>query len=253
MKRSAIAIGLLLLFGAVRLPLEIRLQKEQQQAGFNSVQTLSLRQKIGQESFIAALSGFRSLVAALLYIDVYDSWQRLEWGTMAGKLHTITTLQPKSTLYWDMAGWHMGWNAYIAALEDKKQPSKTLRELKARGYLEEARKFYTEGIENNPDNAELWGALGRLEGDKFEDHLAASKAFAAAASKPNALPYLARRSAYELAQVPGHEQEAYDRLKALYDKGEKEHLPALITNLKQLEEKLGIPADQRIKEEDSSH
>ncbi len=57
MKRPAIAIGLLLVFGAARLPLELHLQKEQQQAGFNSVRTLSLRQKISQESFIAALSG----------------------------------------------------------------------------------------------------------------------------------------------------------------------------------------------------
>jgi hypothetical protein len=249
MKRAVIAIVLLLLFGAARLPYEIHLQKIQQAAGFNSATlNLPLRQQLGQMSFVAALSGFRSLVAAVLYIEAYETWQKLEWGRLAGLLQTVTTLQPKSTLYWDMAAWHMAWNASVAAMENKDQPSKILREREARKYWELGKKFYEDGLRNNPDSAELWKNLAILERDKFQDHAAASKAFEMSSTKPNAYGYTKRFAAYELAQVPGQERAAYDKLKALYDLSESEHSPTLIHTLKELEEKLGIPADQRIKE-----
>lgn len=248
-RRIAIAIALLLVFGAARLPLEIGLQKEQRAAGFHSVATLTLRDQISQNGFIAALSGFRSLVAAVLWIEAQTAWENVEWGRMAGIFRTVTTLQPKSTVYWDMSAWHMAYNAAVAALENKeKQPSEILRQREERHYWELGRKFYEDGIRNNPDSAALWAGLGRIESQKFEDHAAASKAFLAAASKPDALPYLRRMGAYELAQVPGREKEAYALLKSIYDEGEKERMPSLIRFLKQLEEKLGIPADQRIKE-----
>ncbi|MGH8048234.1 MAG: hypothetical protein ACREKL_13410 [Chthoniobacterales bacterium] len=250
MKRVSIAIALLLLFGAARLPMEIHLQKEQQAAGFNSVSPRTLRQKVGQQGFIAALSGFRSLVAAVLWLEAQDAWEKIEWGRMDGIFQTVTTLQPKSPLYWDMSAWHMAWNAAHAALEDeKKQPSKILRERDERHYWERGRQYYEEGMRNNPDSALLAGNLGVLERDKFEDHAAAAKAFDIAASKEVTRPYWKRAAAYEIAKIPGREREAYDRLKSYYDQSEKERLPAVIATIKRLEEKLGIPADQRIKED----
>lgn len=249
MRRAAIAIVLLLLFGAARLPCEIHLQKLQQQEGFNSASlNLPLRQQLGQMSFVAALSGFRSLVAAVLYIEAYEAWEKLEWGRMAGLLQTVTTLQPKSVLYWDMAGWHMAWNASRAALENKAQSSEILREREERKYFALGKKFYEDGLRNNPDSSELWARYGDLLRQKYEDHEAAAKAYDASASKPDARPFLRRMAAYELAKVPGKEREAYDRVKALYDEGPKERTPGLVHTLEQLEEKLGIPADQRIKE-----
>jgi hypothetical protein len=249
MKRAVIAILLLLLFGAARLPYEIHLQKIQRQEGFNSASlTLPLRQQLGQMSFVAALSGFRSLVAAVLYIEAYEAWQKIEWGRMAGLLQTVTILQPKSVLYWDMAGWHMAWNAAVAAMNNKSQPSEVLRRREQREYWELGKKFYEDGLRNNPDSSELWARYGDLLRQQFEDHPAAVKAYDTAATKPNARPFLRRIATYELAQVPGRERETYDRLKALYDEGGTERQPTLIRLLKQFEEKLGIPADQRIKE-----
>jgi hypothetical protein len=248
MKRVAIALALLLVFGAVRLPLEIGLQKEQRAAGFHSVPTLTLREQVSQNGFIAALSGFRSLVAAVMWIEAQTAWERLEWGRMAGLFRTVTTLQPKSTLYWDMSAWHMGYNASVAARDDKeKQPSEILRQRDERHYWELARTFYKDGIRNNPDSSQLWTNLGHLERQKFQDHAAAAQAYTTAATKPDSLPYLRRLGAYELAQVPGKEKEAYALLKSLYDESEKNHVPTLLTTLKQLEEKLGIPPSQRIK------
>ncbi len=253
MKRIVIALALLLIFGGVRLPLEIHLEKLQQAEGFHSAAlNLPLRQQLGQMSFIAALSGFRSLVAVILWIEAHEAFQRVEWGRVAGMLNTVTTLQPKSTLYWDMSAWHMAYNASVYALDDvKKEQSPTLRAIEARRYWDIGKKMLENGIENNPDSSTLYASLGRLYADKYEDHLAASKAFSTAAAKPEALPYMQRRAAIELSKVPGQEPETYRQMKALYDSNPQNRVPTLITTLKRLEEKLGIPADQRIKEDNA--
>lgn len=250
MKRAIIAVVILLLFGGARLPLETHLSREQVAAGFHGTELgLPLRQQIGQMGFVAALSGFRSLVAAVLWIEAHSAWENVEWGRMAGLFQTVTTLQPKSTLYWDMSAWQMAWNASYAALENKKkQPSAALREREARQYYELGKKFYEDGIKSNPDSGELWQKLAILERDKFQNHAASAQAFLTAAEKPDARPYYRRMAAYEMAKVPGREREAYDLMKELYREGKDQHLPTLIKGLKTLEEKLGVPADQRIKE-----
>ena len=90
----------------------------------------------------------------------------------------------------------------------------------------------------------------RLYRDKYNDHLDASACFAKAATLPGAPGYDRRFSAYELSYCDGHEREAYEQLRGLYDEGEKERLPTLISRLKYLEEKLNIPIEQRIPDPD---
>ncbi len=248
MKRAAIAIAALLLFGGARLPLEIHLANAQAAGGFHGTELdLPLRQQVGQMGFVAALSGFRSLVAAVLWIQAHAAWEKVEWGRMAGLFQTVTTLQPKSILYWDMSAWQMAWNASVAALEDKRQPSEVLRQREQRKYFELGRKFYEEGLRSNPDSGELWQKFAILERDKFQDHAAAAQAFLTAAGKADARPYYRRMAAYEIAQIPGREREAYDLMKSLYAEGVEQRRLRLIDDLKRLEEKLGVPADQRIK------
>jgi hypothetical protein len=62
------------------------------------------------------------------------------------------------------------------------------------------------------------------------------------------MTYNRRFSAYELSYCEGREREAYERLRQLYDESKKERLPTLIRRLKFLEDKLGIPQEQRIPE-----
>src|SRR5438874_827061 len=122
MRHILVAI-ILLVFGAIKLPIERRLAQEHRAAFFHGEKlNLSLRQQIGQIGFVAALSGFRSVVADFLWIQSQPAWERLEWGKMALIFNNVTALQPRNTMFWDMAAWHMGWNANIAALQDKKQP-----------------------------------------------------------------------------------------------------------------------------------
>ena len=99
-----------------------------------------------------------------------------------------------------------------------------------------------------PDRPELYEALARLYKEKYKDHERAAEYYAKAATLPEAAPWDRRFSAYELSYCEGREREAYERLRSLYDEGKKEQLPTLIKRLKFLEDKLGIPQEQRILE-----
>jgi hypothetical protein len=246
MRRALVVFLSLLLFGAARAPLEHALTETHRRLHFQAVDfNLDLREQLGQLGFVAALSGFRSLVADALFIQAHVAWERTEWGRVLFLFRQITTLRPRAVLFWDMAGWHMAWNASTAAMNDPRQPRQALRLKAAREYFQLGKDFLERGIKNNPERPELYEALARLFRDKYEDHNRASEFFAKAAALPGAHRYAKRFAAYELAQCPGREREAYAQLRALYDRGEEERLPTLLRRLKELELKLDIPPAQR--------
>jgi tetratricopeptide (TPR) repeat protein len=247
MKRGAIIILAILLFGALRVPIEHALLQTHRRFHFRTVDfNLDLRDQVTQLGFVAALSGFRSLVADTLFVQAHVAWERTQWGRVLLLFRQATTLQPRAVLFWDMAAWHMAWNASTAALNDPTQPREALRVKAAREYFQIGKDFLEEGIRNNPDRPELYEALARLYRDKFLDHEKASEFFAKAADVPGAHAYVRRFAAYELAQCPGREREAYGQLRALYDRGEQERLPTLVRRLKELEIKLDIPPAERV-------
>ena len=245
--RAVAVILSVLLFGAARLPLEHTLTETHRELHFRAVDfNLDLREQLGQLGFVAALSGFRSLVADALFIQAHVAWERTEWGRVLLLFQHITTLQPRAILFWDMAAWHMAWNASVAAMNDRNQPRLALRVKAQREYFALGKDFLERGIRNNPDRPELYEALARLYKEKYKDHERASEFFGKAAALPGARTYDRRFSAYELSYCEGREREAYERLRQFYDEGEKERLPTLISRLRFLEDKLGIPQDQRI-------
>jgi hypothetical protein len=253
MLRLVMALIGVLLFGAIRLPVENGIDKQHQQEHLRGVEfNLDLREKLGQLGFIAALSGFRAAIADVLFIQAHVAWENTEWGRVFLLFRQVTTLQPRSILFWDMAGWHMAWNASVAATRDPAQPRQALRVKAQREYFALGKDFFEHGITNNPDNPQLYESLARLYKDKYNDHLRASEYYAKAAARPGAMSYNRRFSAYELSYCEGWEHEAYQRLHQLYDMGPNERLPTLITRLKFLEEKLAIPPEQRIPDPDPS-
>ena len=246
--RNVLALLLLSVFGALLLPWQARLQRLERSANFRTVPIdLTLREQIGQSGFLAALSGFRSPVAAFLWIQAQSAWERTEWGRMAALFDTVTTLEPHMILYWDIAAWHMAWNASAAALQDRRQASEALRERASRQYITLGREILERGIRNNPGNYRLYDSLGRLARDREGDHAAAADAFAKAASIPGSPAYMSRFAGYEASLVPGRQREAYERLLALYKLGELQRLPTLLSTLQSLEVTLGIPAGERIR------
>ncbi len=247
MKTALLVIAALLLFGAAKLPLERAISAHRREHNAAVLRLgLELREQVGQLGVVAALSGFRSVIADFLFIQAHVAWERTEWSRVLLLFRQVTTLQPRSVLFWDMAAWHMAWNASAAALNDPHQPRLALRVKRQREYFDLGRDFLERGIRNNPERPQLYEALARLYREKYKDHEQAAKYFELAASKPGAPSYARRFAAYELSHVAGREQEAYARLLSLYREGEKERLPTLISRLKFLEEKLNIPLDQRI-------
>jgi tetratricopeptide (TPR) repeat protein len=252
MSRGLIAVAILIVVGVVKLPLEHNLAALRRQEHFRGVEfNLDLREKIGQLGFIAALSGFRAIVADALFIQAFSAWENTEWGRMLLLFRHITTLQPRVLLFWDTAAWHMAWNASVAAMNDQKQPRLALRVKAQREYFALGKDFLERGIKNNPDRPDLYEALARLYKEKYKDHERASEFYAKAAALPGAPTFDRRFSAYELSYCEGREREAYERLRHLYNEGPQERLPTLIKRLKFLEEKLGIPQDQRLPDKEN--
>jgi len=240
-------VAALLLFGLARLPVEKSLEAAHRAAHLRTANLdIELREQIGQLAYTAALGGFRSLVAAFLWIDAHTAWEQTAWGRMAGLFQSVTALQPRSLVYWDLASWHMAWNASIAARENPKEPSEFLRRRAEREYQELGRDFLRRGIANNPDRYLLHERLGIMLRDKFADPCGAAEAFSAAAEKPGAPPYIKRLAAYELAACPGREREAYEKLRAIYLLGADERVPRVVTLINELEAKLDIPAAERL-------
>jgi tetratricopeptide (TPR) repeat protein len=247
MKRALVVLTVLLGLGLLKLPIEHNLAALNRQEHFQGVAfNLDLREKIGQLGFIAALSGFRAIVADALFIQAYSAWEDTEWGRMLLLFRQVTTLQPRVMLFWDTAAWHMAWNASVAAMNDQKQPRLALRVKAQREYFALGKDFLERGIKNNPDRPDLYEALARLYKEKYKNHERAAENYAKAAALPGAPTFDRRFSAYELSYCEGREQEAYDQLRHLYDEGPRERLPTLISRLKFLEEKLGIPQERRI-------
>ena len=247
MMRGLVVLAVVIVIGLLKLPVEHDLAALHRQQHFRGVEfNLDLREKLGQLGFIAALSGFRAIVADALFIQAHAAWENTQWGRMLWLFRQITTLQPRVLLFWDTAAWHMAWNASVAAMNDTSQPRQALRVKAQREYFALGKDFLERGIKNNPDRPELYEALARLYKEKYKDHERAAEYYAKAANLAGAAPWDRRFSAYELSYCEGREREAYERLRGLYDEGEKERLPTLIKRLKSLEDKLALPLDQRI-------
>ncbi len=248
MRKTLCILGLLVGFGWVKTPVEHRLLEAQRGAGFQ-LATLSgqIRSQLGQTGFVAALSGFRALMADLLWIRAGAAFDKTEWPRMQLLLHAATQLQPRAVIFWEMAHFHMAYDAaHAMRLNVRGQPSAALRRTAELDYVRIGEDFLKEGIVFNPESATLWQRLGELYSRRKNEPALAAEAYAEAARKPGALKFLRRMSAYELAKVPGREQEAYERLRSLYLEGEQERLPNLLRLLRQLEEKLAVPEASRV-------
>jgi len=255
MKRRLLVLFVALLaFGAVKVPYEEHLERVHRAAFFHGAKLdLGLREQIGQLGFLAALSGFRSLVADALYIHAHAAWERTEWGRMKLDFDAVTALQPRCVLFWDQAAWHMAFNASIAARDNPKQPREALRIRDQRQYWKLGEDYLLRGIANNPERPLLYDRLGFLYREKFKDHCKSAAIYAECAKLPGAPQYAHRFAAYELAQCPGHEREAYELLLALFHKGEDERLPTLLRILGELQEKLNVPPERKVDTRAPSH
>jgi hypothetical protein len=244
---SSLLLAGLLLFGAAKLRFEQELTQEHRLAYFHVAKLdLALREQIGQGAFVAALSGFRSLVADVLWVSADTAYQRYDWARLVLLYNNVTTLQPRVVDFWDGAAWQTAWNAAKFFRTDPDQPREALRIRAERQYVQLGREYLERGVRNNPDSYKLHVSLAFLLKERARDDQASSDEYKIAATFPKALGWENRFAGYELAQVPGKEREAYEQLLTCYNRGREEWVPTLFKTLRALEEKLNIPTAQRV-------
>lgn len=248
-KGRAIGIAVILLWGLVKLPMETAFAERLQRERFGSYKiTANLRQQAGQAGFLAVLSGLRATVADILWIRAHLAWEDRQYPRMKLHFDVCTTLQPRREDFWDVASWHMAYNGSEYARQETLRAGgdQIASKRAAKKFFQIGEAYLLEGVKNCPDSWTLYDRLGTLYRDKFHDPCKAAEAFREASKRPGRLDYTRRFAAYMLAECPGREREAYAQLVSLYNEGKHEWLPTLLAKVQILEEKLGIPNDQRL-------
>jgi hypothetical protein len=238
--KYAILIVALLVFGAVRVPIEAALHRNLQSAGlFPPPLQIGTRDKIGQTSTAVALGGLRTLVATFLNLRAFTFFTERRWADVESTFDLIVDLAPRTRYYWETGSWHM---AYNAAADSELPP---LRRKEAwRSSIHRGRAFLERGVANNPHDWSILANLGFLLSDanKLPAFRDTNEAFAAAADAyrrsyetGNSLAFVKRAWFYALARIEGREADALAMVRQMHAEGPHHRTPTLIVLLFVLE------------------
>lgn len=247
MKRKLQALLVILLLGIVKLPVEEAATSYLRQHRLLSPPPdMGVRDSIGQMGFAASLGGLRSLVASILYLQAYDAWTNIDWAKVDSLFQLITSLQPRFDRYWDEAAWHMAYNAASSYLNNQKLNS-AIRGKLYHDHIQRGLDILHQGIRFNPDSPRLWNTLAETYERRVHDPKKAAESYLEVQRIMKNTRY-GRLAGYQYAQTSDPElwKKGYDLLKASYDRGQRQ--PSLINTIKQLENQLKLPANQRISE-----
>jgi tetratricopeptide (TPR) repeat protein len=251
--RAGLIALLLGLWAPVKVVWEQQITRQQDELRYGGVpMTRALRDQLGQGLTIGVLSGMRSVVADLVWLNVTTAWENQEWFRMGGYINLCTALQPRAPVFWDLGGWQLAWNASVGAAEDHRQPNEMRRIKNSRFWIDKGLDIYLRGLENNPQYWRLWSDTALLYQQRLKDYHKAAYYYQRASELPNAPVYLERFPAimYGLA---GDDQAAYEAWKALWlrltpaQREMKEHWKEKIEeNIRRLETKLSVPKEKRV-------
>jgi hypothetical protein len=249
--RKALAVlGLLLVFGLAKAPFEDGLTRRLVADGLLiETQAANLGGLIGQSAFLAVLGGLRPLVAIYTTLHAFDAWSYREWDTVERDYRIIVTLMPEDIDSWKTGAWHLAYNAAASHYLDESLPEATRLRL-TREWVRKGIAFLEAGIEQHPRSSALHKQLADIYREKVDEPCLAARHYKLAMEGDAPQSFLRRFYGYFLARCPGNEQEAHDYLMALYAEGPGQRLPTLIQRIKELEEKLAIPAPLRIPDPD---
>jgi tetratricopeptide (TPR) repeat protein len=255
-----LAVLLLIVFGAVRMPFEQRIEAGLKAAHFREGVTVpddSMREQLGQLGAAAALGGFRSFLATMFELQATTAYANKDYEKVSKHYHLATQLHPREAGYWEMAGWMMGFNAvaYYLGEETEGKYSTAMRVNLARKSVDEALRFLENGLRYVPNDYGINRNLGNLLVRKKGDFCGAAEAFGRAADSMDGPSLAQRHHVYNLAYCPGREEEAYSKLKALgkFFKGGPNPLPderippAFLFHIRYFEKLFDIPAEDRFK------
>ncbi len=131
---------------------------------------------------IAALGGFRTVAADILWLKVEHVWDGGSWWAMLPLLDGVTQLDPHFILAWQVYGWHAAYNMHAE--------SETV--VDRRYWLEKGVKILEQAVEANPGNWEIKFELGWTLFDRAHDKKRAAEYFYQADQAPGAKSYVTR-------------------------------------------------------------
>ena len=182
--------------------------------GFSGPTAVAVREKLGQGFALAALGGFRGLAANALLLQAHGAWEEKQWVRVRSALEMATLLQPRVALFWDLASWHMAWNAAVAAENYEGEENETRRRIEARKWVEAGRELLERGTRAVPEKALLFQRLGDLYWQRLADYQSAAACYREALRKADAPPYLERFVGYALERA-GDKQAALEYFREL--------------------------------------
>lgn len=239
----------LAIFGLVRAPFEKRLRTELVESHMLiPPPAQSAMQNMGQSVLMGTLGGLRSLVATYLVLDAYGHFSDKEWDELYNNFSIVTNLEPREESHWVALIWHMGINATANMELDRSLPEFE-RKRRFNDYALLAVDVAEKGLEHLPDSVGIRLQLAEVYKEKLKDNEAVSRVYGETMDLPGAPGYTRRFHGYFMAKIPGKEQKSYDYLMSLYRMGDRHKLPTLIVEIKRLEKFLGIPASERITDE----
>ena len=255
-RNLCLAAALFVTAAAVRLPIEQKIASDLRSKSLLPGRiNHKLSEQVSQGMLLAILGGMRSAVASALELEAFSNFAARPpaWHKVDQFYALCTELQPKESHYWEFQSWMLASNcAEFYATEGG--ASRGLEQSMRQFYRQRGLEVAEKGIRHLPDNYRLYREAGKIlswpnrELNPNPDHAKAAELYLRGSQCPGAPRYIYRAYVYELAKVPGQEQESYRLLKKLYDRGGEDRQPSVITHLQRLEIKLEIPAAQRIDE-----
>ncbi len=250
MPRLVLAVIALAAFGVLRAPLEDDLRERLVAAdlllpppGRGAFEQMS------QSALMGTLGGLRSLVATFLTLHAFEHFSTKSWDDLRAAYLVITNLEPRDESHWVAVIWHIGINATANMEIDTRLPAFE-RQRRFNEYAFQAIDLAERGLAQLPESAAIRLQLAEVYREKLKDDCATARVYSEIIGLPGAPSYARRFHGYFMARCPGREEEAYEYLMDLYREGERQHLPTLIKEIQNLEEKLAIPAPLRIPDGD---
>ena len=254
--RRALLVALILgLWAPAKIAWEQEIAHEQDFLRYKGTpMTRQLRDQLGQGLTIGVLSGMRSAVADLVWLNVTSAWMTQDWFRMSTYITLCTDLQPRASVFWVMGGWELAWNASIPSLTDPKLPDDLHRLKASRYWLNQGLELFKRGIENNPEYWRLWYDTGLLYDQRLKDYEMAAYYYQKASEAPNAPIYIERFPAIMADRQHGQNPAlGYQRWKALWERltPAQRAMPLhegdrIEKEIRLLEEKLSIPKEKRV-------
>ncbi len=206
-----VIIAAILVFGAIRLPLERRLAADRLQAGLrdDAGVPMDLHEQVNQASLVALLGGLRSMAASIWDLWACSAWEKTNYAQVERDYLLCQRLQPRTFYYYDRGQWMMAYNA-AHYFEFQNQERGARNTLLRSAYTDKGMAMLRTGQRFLPDEPRLHELEAVLYRDKIRPRQAAKEvaAWSRAAACPGAPAYARRMGAYALAHVPGREADA---------------------------------------------